>query len=300
MYYLENNIFPDGTTTDYALIGGLNFSIAVLMAPPSTVLMRWFGGPRPVMVIGVVLLPSGFIAASFSSRIWQLYLSQGVCVGAGVGLLYMPANTIIPQWFDRRRSLANGICAAGSGIGGLIMCFATQAMLEEFSLQLTLRITAAIAFIGNGAALLLMRSRNAEVRPKLRLFDFSLLRRYHVVLLLAWSFAIMFGYITLMFSMSEYGRAIDLSTTDASMVSALLNLGAVLGRPCIGFASDRFGRLLVTAILTFACGILVFALWIPAISLPPLLVFAILSGAILGVFWSVSDCPNKKCSQWVS
>ena len=256
VHYLENDIYPNATTTDFAFIGGFNFSIAVLMAPPSTVLMRYLRGPRPVMAIGVILLPAGFVAASFSTKIWHLYLSQGICVGMGVGLIYMPANSIVPQWFQRRRSLANGICSAGSGIGGLAMCFATQAMLDNAGLQWSLRITAVIAFLVNLAATLLMRSRNAEIKPVLKLFDFSLLRRCQVLLLLAWSFVVMFGYITLMFSMSDYSRAIGLSSSNASLVSALLNLGAAVGRPCIGFASDRFGCIQVAGILTFACAVL--------------------------------------------
>jgi len=164
------------------------------------------------MMLGLILLPAGLLAASFATSTWHLYLSQGACVGAGVGFLYMPAMPIVSQWFDKKRSLANGICAAGSGIAGLIMCFVTQAMLDRIGLAWALRVTAIIAFTMNAVSTALMRSRNKDINPTQRMFDYRLLRRYEVILVLAWSFVMMFGYITLMFSLSDYTRAIGRSS----------------------------------------------------------------------------------------
>lgn len=271
---------------DYAFIGGFNFAFALLAAPLATVLARRHGVRAP-MLAGVVLLPTGFAAASFAQRVWHIYLSQGLCVGLGIGLIYIPATAIVPQWFERRRSLANGICAAGSGIGGLIVCFATQAMLDRVGYRWSLRITAAIVLVVNLAATLVVRSRDREVRPDRRIFHFGLLRSHEPKLLVGWSFVLMFGYITLMFSLSDYAKAIGRSDQDAATVPALLNLGAALGRPLIGYASDRLGRVEVAGALTFACGVLVFGLWLPSTSYAALGVFSTISGAILGIFWAV-------------
>ncbi|KAF4628754.1 hypothetical protein G7Y89_g9395 [Cudoniella acicularis] len=284
-YYLSHDIFPDGRSIDFAFIGGFNFAFALLVAPFATLLMRLFGVRAP-MFIGVVLLPSGFIGASFATRIWHLYLSQGVCIGLAVGLIYIPATAVIPQWFLKKRSLANGICSAGSGIGGLIVCFATEGMLRSLGLVWALRITAVVVFFVNLVATLLIRSRNEEIKPDLRMFNFHLLSDYHVQLLLSWSFVMMFGYITLMFSLSDYALAIGRSGSDSATVAAILNLGAACGRPLIGYTSDRYGRVEVAGILTFVCGILVFVLWMPATLFSVLLVFAFISGGILGIFWA--------------
>lgn len=241
------------------------------------------------MAIGVILLPGGFVAASFSTRVWHLYLSQGLCVGLGIGLIYIPATAIIPQWFTTKRSLANGICAAGSGIGGLIVCFSTQRMLEVLGLVWSLRITAVVVFFVNLSATLLIRSRNKEIEPNQRMFNFHLLTHYHVRLLLGWSIMLMFGYITLMFSLSDYTLAIGRSEQDSATVAAVLNLGAALGRPLIGYTSDRYGRVEVAGVLTFTCGILVLGMWISATEYGVLVAFSLIGGAILGVFWAVSD-----------
>lgn len=97
----------------------------------------------------------------------------------------------------------------------------------------------------------------------------------------------MFGYITLMFSLSDYALAIGRSEQDSTTVVALLNLGAAVGRPAIGYLSDRYGRVEVAGLLTATCGVLVFVLWLPTSVYGILLAFALVDGAILGIFWAV-------------
>lgn len=161
-------------------------------------------------------------------------------------------------------------------------------MLDSLGLAWSLRITAAVAFSVNLTAMLLIRSRDNQILlPDQGIFNFHLLRSYHVLLLLGWSFVIMFGFITLMFSLSNYASTIGSSERDAAMVPAMLNLGAAIGRPVIGFASDYYGRVEVAGILTFTCGVLVFVLWIPTTTYGMLLLFAVVGGTILGIFWAV-------------
>ncbi|GAW26778.1 putative major Facilitator Superfamily protein [Rosellinia necatrix] len=284
-YYLSHDLFARATPIDYAFIGGFNFAFALLVAPLATLLMRLYGVKSP-MFFGVILLPTGFVSASFATKVWHLYLSQGMCVGTGIGLVYIPATAVIPQWFTRKRSLASGICAAGSGIGGLIVCFATQGMLDTVGLVWSLRITAVVVFIVNLVATLLIRSRNGEIKPDLRILNFHLLASYQAKLLLGWAIILMFGYITLMFSLSDYALSIGGSYQAAATAAAILNLGAAIGRPFIGYVSDRYGRVEVAGIATFTCGVLIFALWLPATNYGALISFAFIGGSILGIFWA--------------
>jgi MFS family permease len=117
---------------DFALIGGLNFSMAMLSAPAVTAIARKYSTKLP-MILGVGLLAAEYISASFSKKIRQLYLSQGILIGVGVGFVYVPSIAVLSQWFDKKRSLANGISSAGSGIGGLIFSFMDGAVIETLS-----------------------------------------------------------------------------------------------------------------------------------------------------------------------
>ena len=294
-YYLSHALYPTATSISYAFIGGLNFSIAMLLAPLITIFARQYN-TRATMILGSLLLTSGFISASFATKIWHLYLSQGVLVGAGVGFVSIPCIAILPQWFEKRRSLAGGISSAGSGIGGLIFSFATQAMIDNISLAWSLRITGIVVGIMNLIAAVTIRNRNKAIKPPQRGFDMKLLRRYDVLLLLAWAFISMLGYITLLYSLSDFARSIGIDANQASAITAFLNLGTAIGRPMIGVVSDRYGRMETAGFITFFCSVTCFAIWLPAKSYGVTIFFAIVVGAILGVFWMVSII----CSQDVA
>jgi MFS family permease len=279
---------------DFAFIGGLNFSIAMLVSPIVTLLTRRCGIHLP-MLIGISLQTTGFITASFATRIWHLYLTQGFLVGAGVGFIYIPSLAILSQWFHKRRSLANGISAAGSGIGGLIFSFLVRATMSNISVAWSLRITGILSGFMNVLATAAIRSRNHLIQPKQHPFDALLLRRYDVILILAWAFVSMLGYITLLFSMSNFASSIGLNDSQAATVTALLNLGTALGRPFIGVISDHFGRVESAGCITFLCATSVFAIWLPANSYGVTIFFVIVNGAILGVFWVVSPLLSTQC-----
>lgn len=276
--------------------------MAMLVAPFVTILARRYGIRAP-MIIGVALFSAAHLSASCSTRIWHLYLSQGILLGFGLGFTYIPNIAILSQWFQKRRGLANGISAAGSGIGGLVFSFATEAAITNLSLAWSFRLTAIISFVILIPSALLLRSRNEIVRPFQRGFDARLLRRYDVRMLLAWSFIIMFGYITLLFSLPDFARSIGLSTSQAATISALLNLGIATGRPLVGNISDRYGCIETAGVLTFASGILCFVLWLPGTSYVTIILFSLLNGAIFGIFWVVSKLSDGGLTQaliWAS
>ena len=260
----------------------------MLSAPVVTILARRFGTRVP-MLLGVLLFITGFVGGSFAQQIWHLYLTQGILVGLSVGFTYIPSIAILSQWFQEKRSLANGISAAGSGIGGLIFSFGTAAMIEHISLAWSYRISAIVCGGMNFIAAILIRNRNESVKPPQRGFDTKLLGRYDVFLLLAWACISMLGYITLLFSLPDFSRSIGLDSSQAANIAAFLNLGTAIGRPFVGIMSDRYGRLEIAGVLTLFSGLTCFVIWIPARSYAVTIVFAILNGAVLGVFWVVSS-----------
>ncbi|GME52123.1 Major facilitator superfamily [Neofusicoccum parvum] len=160
-YYLSTSAFPSGTSLDYAFIGGLQFGCALSISTPVTILTRCFGIHIPIL-FGIVAQTAGFILASFASRIWQLYLTQGALVGVGIGFTYLPSAVVVSQWFDKKRSLANGIVSAGAGIGGIVFTFAEQAVIDQEGLGWALRMVGIVSGAANLVAVALMRSRNKE------------------------------------------------------------------------------------------------------------------------------------------
>lgn len=78
---------------------------------------------------------ASLIGASFSDRVGQLVVCQGVFYGIGGNALVMPSINYINEWFVRRRGLALGIAIAGDGTGGVVMPLILQALLSKVGLR---------------------------------------------------------------------------------------------------------------------------------------------------------------------
>lgn len=168
-------------------------------------------------------LSAAFIGASFTSQIWHLILSQGVAFGAGMGFLFTGSVGLVPQWFTRRRSLANSIGSAGSGFGGLTYSLAANAMIHHLGLAWAFRILAILAFAVNGVCSFLARDRNREVGAVHQAFHGALLRNGGFYLFLGWGFFSILGYIIVVFSLASYASAVGFTSTQGSTLAAVLN-----------------------------------------------------------------------------
>ncbi|KAH7156518.1 major facilitator superfamily domain-containing protein [Dactylonectria macrodidyma] len=284
-YYLQNNTFPGATSLEYAFIGSLSVSCALLISPVATLAVREFG-TKPALFFGVVLESASLISASFAYKIWHLFLSQGILFGLGMGFLFVPSVGIVPQWFTTRRSLANGISAAGSGLGGLLYSFASGAMIKNLGLEWAFRILGIIVFVVNTACVLLVKDRNKIIGSRQAPFDIALFKRVEYLLLLGYGWFSMLGYIVLIFSLANYANEIGLDASQAALVSAIFNLGQAFGRPFIGYFSDRTGRINMAGLTTFMAAVFVFALWINGTVYGVLILFTIVGGAVGGTFWA--------------
>ncbi|SPJ76003.1 uncharacterized protein FTOL_05734 [Fusarium torulosum] len=231
--YVSSGRITNAKPMEYGLIGGLNFSCAMLLAPLATYLASKFP-VRVVMLFGCFLQGIGYLTAPFASRTWHLYLTQGALVGSGIGFIIVPSTAILSQWFSRRRSMANGISSAGSGVGGAAFTWGTVSLIQNQGLDWALRATGLITLTAIVIATLLLRHRNSQIQPNQRAFDFALIRSKAAVFLLMWAFISMFGYIVLLFSLSEFSLAIGLSHKQATDIVGFLNVGTAVGRPLIG------------------------------------------------------------------
>lgn len=182
-YYLANNVFPGATYLEFAFVGSLSIACALLVSPLATIATRKFG-TRTTLFTGVVFETASLIGASFAYEIWHLFLSQGVCFGVGMGFLFVGSVGIVPQWFTTRRSLANGIATAGSGLGGLVYSLATGAMIPAIGLPWAFRVLGIVACVVNGVCAMLVKDRNKAVGSSQLAFDVQLFKRTEYLLLL--------------------------------------------------------------------------------------------------------------------
>jgi len=309
-HYLATNTFPDASRLDYTFIGGLSISQALFISPVSTLMTRYYG-TRTTLLIGVFFETLSLIGASFATRIWHLFLSQGVCFGWGMGFLFVGSVGIIPQWFSKRRSLANGIGTAGSGIFGMVYSLATNAMIQHLGLAWAFKILGIISFAVNFICAMLIKDRNKQVGASLLAFDIRLFRRPEFLLLLGYGFFSMLGYIVLLFSLPNYANSVGLTAKQGSVIGAILNLGQGLGRPPIGYFSDSVGRINIAGLMTFLSGLFALVVWPFAKSYGVLIFYALIGGTVAGTFWptvapvtaevvGLRDLPAALSITWVA
>ena len=284
-FFLASDRYPGATSLDYALIGGLSTSMSLTITPLINTSSRLLG-IRPSLTIGLVFITVSLIGASFATQVWHLYLSQGVCFGWGLGFLYVGSSNIIPQWFSSRRSLANGISAAGAPFGGIVYSLAISSMLEDLGPAMTFRVLAICAFVANLVAIVLIHDRNKVQQPNQSAFNYRLLKRLEIWLVVGWGCLSELGYTILLYSLPNYARRIGLSAHQGSIVGALINLGILIGRPSTGYLSDTWGRINMATATTGLCGVACLAVWIFSKSFGSLCFFAILAGTLCGTFWA--------------
>ncbi|KAL8703387.1 MAG: hypothetical protein Q9201_003443 [Fulgogasparrea decipioides] len=284
-YYLDNNYYPGASALEFAFVGGLSISLALIISPVATLTTRFYG-TNVTLLVGVFFETLALIGASFAHQIWQLFLSQGICFGLGLGFLFVGSVGVVPQWFTTKRSFANGIATAGSGIGGLMYSLATEAMIQSLGIGWAFRILGILTFTVNFVCAVLMRDRNKAIGVTQLAFDYRLFKRTGYLLTLGWGFFSMLGYIVLLFSLPSYATSVGLSSRQGSIIGALLNLGQGLGRPYVGIFSDRAGRINIAGFLTFVAGMFCLVIWIFATSFGVLVFFALIVGTVSGTFWT--------------
>lgn len=308
-HYLSTDTYPGATYLEYAFVGGLSISCAMLVSPLATLSTRYFG-THVTLSFGTALEAGGLIGASFANNIWHLFLSQGVAFGIGMGFLFVGSVGIPPQWFTTRRSLANGISASGSGFGGLLYSLAAGAMIRTIGLAWCFRALGLLALGVNAICIILIRDRHKIIGSNHAAFDMKLFKRPEYLLLNGYGFFSMLGYIALVFSLADYAKKIGLDASQAAVISAMLNLGQGLGRPPTGYFSDSIGRINMAALTTFFCGFLAFVIWIFAKSYGVLIFYALIGGTVTGTFWAtigpvtvevvgLQDLPSALNLEWL-
>jgi len=105
-------------------------------------------GWRLTTVIGSVIAAAGLCLSAFAPNVIFLYVSAGVLIGLGLGIIYLPRLDCITQYFDKKRPLVTGIAICGSGIGTFIFAPLTDWLLTTFSWQTALLILGGIC-VGN-------------------------------------------------------------------------------------------------------------------------------------------------------
>ncbi|KAJ3493148.1 hypothetical protein NLJ89_g11085 [Agrocybe chaxingu] len=267
-------------------IGSTQLFFLLAMALPGGKLLD-MGYFRHTTFIGSLILVFSLFMVSICDpqKYYQLYLAQGLGVGIGSGLLYVPCLAVQSHHWRARRAYAMGIVATGSSLGGIMFPIVLNELFKSsLGFHWGVRVSAFMGLAMLGAANILMTPKkkfnsNAQDRPDLDLkgimTDVPYLISIFAMFFANWG--IFFPYFYLQLFAILHG----VNHTTAFYLIAIMNAAAVPGRIFPSMLADHFGPYNVITPALLSCTVLIYAMMSIG-SLGSVIVFAILYGFMSG------------------
>ena len=248
------------------LIGTIAVSLMMIGGPFAAAWIKAFS-PRTVTMLGGLVFSLGLVLASFGTQYWHFLLSQGVMMGIGTCMTYMPAVTIAPGWYDKRRGLAMGIILSGTGVGGTIWAPVLRALNASLGFRNTLRLTGAVSWVLITMASFAMAWDPASKRRwQVEFANVSRTQALFHIPLVNWQVArgrkffshalgstVQAGaYYAPIYFFSAYGSTLGYSDKAGANFTAVSNATNAIGKIIFGYLADRFGRINTLAALPYS------------------------------------------------
>ncbi|CAO0797602.1 unnamed protein product [Mucor circinelloides] len=289
--YFDRQVFKGSVdVTELSFVGTIGFAFCGLMGPITPFFMSLVGA-RWVLFFGTVLISAGLVLASFSTQVWQLYITQSVMHGMGAALLYIVSMSISPQWFVKRRGFAMGVMVSGSGIGGLIMPFVMTTLNESLGGAWCYRVLGIITCVVSLIATLLLREKpnmpNVKKVQLKEMINLSICKDHKFIIWCIAGNLSMLSYFVPAFFLPSHATKIGLSPNQGSVLVAVFSAVNVLGRIISGYLGDHVGVVNVDIIFLFVCGLSSLFVWTFANSFITLMIFIVIYGFMSGAVFSL-------------
>ncbi|CAI7607462.1 unnamed protein product [Penicillium palitans] len=216
----------------------------------------------PVLSLGIFLEVFGMMTTSLSTKYYQIFLAQGISVGLGSGCLFTPAISLVGTYFSTRRSLATGIAASGSSVGGIFYPIVLRRLIVQVGFPWAVRAMAFIMLGTLGMGLALLRPRLPPRRSG-PLVDFAAFKdpAYTTFVIgLALGFT---AFFIPFFYAESYALNIGVESELSFYILSIMNAGGMIGRMLPNAIADKIGNLNVIVPCGYISGIIVLA-WVSA------------------------------------
>ncbi|KAF2724214.1 MFS monocarboxylate transporter-like protein [Polychaeton citri CBS 116435] len=232
---------------------------------------------RPVFITGNVLQLIGIFATSASTKLYQLFLAQALCIGLGNGLQFCPAMSLLSTYFARKRNFAIGIAALGSCTGGIVFPVVIQQLLPRIGFPWAIRVCGFIMVATSAVSIAILKPR-LPPRKSGPLVELSAFKELPYSLYCLGMFFNFWGIYYAFYYVGSYGRNV-LGISYQDSINLLLTMVAVgfFFRAIPNYYADTFGPLNMIIPFAFVCGIMMFG-WIGVKSRASLFVFASIYG----------------------
>ncbi|KAI1465197.1 MFS general substrate transporter [Daldinia caldariorum] len=280
--YYESGAMFQRSSSDISWIGSIQ-SFMVLVGGV-------FAGPiydrgylRHLLIVGSFGIVFGHMMLSLCKEYWQVVLAQGLCVGLGAGMLFVPCVSIIPTYFTSKLGLALGLASSGSSVGGIIYPIVLYQLINKIGYAWSVRV---MGFIALGTLLIpicIMKMRFKSPKPR-SIIDWTAFRDIPYMAFTITTFVGFMGLSILIFYISFYPQERGLTDEALSFYMVpIFNAASCFGRVVPNAVSDKIGPFNVVAPCSFITGILMLC-FMAANTRGAVITIAVLAGFFSGVF----------------
>jgi len=137
--YYETDLLPNASPSAISWIGSIQACLLLLVGALTGPIYD-AGHFRALLLGGSFMLVFGQMMLSLCHAYWQVLLAQGICIGIGTGMLFVPSIAILSTYFSTRIGTAIGIAASGSSFGGVIYPIVFHKLLPKIGFAWTTRV----------------------------------------------------------------------------------------------------------------------------------------------------------------
>ncbi|BHF83475.1 hypothetical protein SprV_0902661800 [Sparganum proliferum] len=130
--------------TKMSLAGSLIVGFTLISGPIVSAMSNQFS-MRSLVVGGGLVSSLSLFACCFIYNIDVFIVMFGFVTGISFGFIYLPAATVVSQWFHKRRATATGISMCGSSIGSTIYSLFIPPLVRAYTWRGCMAILAAVS-----------------------------------------------------------------------------------------------------------------------------------------------------------
>ncbi|PQE24125.1 riboflavin transporter MCH5 protein [Rutstroemia sp. NJR-2017a BVV2] len=310
--YYETTMLTTTPSTTIAWVGTLQGVILISYGWHKYIVGGIVTGPifdrgyiRELLIIGTIITVLGVMMLSLAHEYYQILLAQGICVGIGSAILYVPSITLVASRFQRRRALAVCIATSGTAAGSSISSFGERRTIANMdviyaggiinpiifsNLQSKLGFAWATQILGFvtlaelliAMAIMLPATRSKTPHSIRSLLDPTAFRDPAFMAFCLALFLMWIAYWVPFFLLPIFAQfKADASSNLAFYVLVIANAATIPGRFLAVPLSNKFGPARTMAAFALASSILFFG-WIGVSSIASTIVWAVLIALFMG------------------
>lgn len=96
--------------------------------------------PQSIVLLGGLLVSSGWILSFFAKDIYSLTLTYGIISGSGVGIAYGVPMSVVSKWFPEKKGLVVGLVLVGFGLSPILTAPIAKALVDAYGVMNTFLI----------------------------------------------------------------------------------------------------------------------------------------------------------------